>query len=128
MMFVQNPYKDHGDNVRTSYVKLGSQGKKDYYAGVVLLLMVIKKTLNCYLIFRWMSEANDKADDVAQYISMGLLFTHFIVAMYIMMVCCRCCCCIRKASQLPTLHRCNEVALMRKWRRCRSLQRAKAAR
>jgi hypothetical protein len=140
MMFVQNPYKDHGDNVRTSYVKLGSQGKKDYYAGVVLLLMVIKKTLNCYLIFRWMSEANDKADDVAQYISMGLLFTHFIVAMYIMMVCCRCCCCcccccIRKASQLPSLHRCDVVALsanfiheMRKWRRCRSLQRAKAAR
>ena len=86
MMFVQNPYKDHGDNVRSSYVKLGSQGRKDYYAGAVLLLMVIKKTLNCYLIVRWMTESKDENDNVAQLIAFGLLFTHFVVAMYIMMV------------------------------------------
>lgn len=47
MLFVQNPYKDHAYNVRDSYIKLGSRGKKDYYAGIVLLLMVCKKTLVC---------------------------------------------------------------------------------
>ena len=86
MMFVRNPYKDNGESVRTSYVLLGKQGHKDYYAGMVLLLMVVKKTLNVYLIVRALTEAKITEDSNTQYISMCLLAAHFVVAMYILLL------------------------------------------
>jgi len=46
MFLVENPYQGNGNAVSEAMVKLGSQGRKDYIAGILLLFMVIKKTLN----------------------------------------------------------------------------------
>lgn len=59
---------------------------------VILLLMTMKKTINVYVIFKWLSDfKNDHADSSMiehkneQYVSMGLLATHFVVGLYVML-------------------------------------------
>jgi hypothetical protein len=96
MMFVSRPFCDSAKTVREAYVKLGAQGAKDYQAGFILFLMVVKKSINGYLIVSWIiaNEAtkqlhiddHTEQTEYAQFISMGLLVLHFIVTLYVMMV------------------------------------------
>ena len=96
MMFVNSPFRDSGKSVRDAYIKIGAQGAKDYQAGLILLLMVLKKTINGYLIVSWLianearkaqnDQTSDETTEWAQFISMGLLSVHLIVTLYVMMV------------------------------------------
>ena len=94
MMLVNSPFRDSGKSVRDAYVKIGAQVAKDYQAGLILLLMVFKKTINGYLVVSWLiaNEARKERDgddakqtEYAQFISMGLLIAHLIVTLYVMM-------------------------------------------
>jgi len=50
MMFFKNPFRDSAKTVRESYVRMGSDGVRDYVAGAILLLNCMKKTINGYLV------------------------------------------------------------------------------
>jgi hypothetical protein len=43
MLFVDGPYRGGIKAVKESFVKLGSQGIRDYFVGSILFLMVFKK-------------------------------------------------------------------------------------
>ena len=91
MMFVDNPYRDSAKTVTESFVRLGNKGWIDYCVGLVLFLMVIKKSINAYLIIEWLNAeptagADTTAIDKANELSLALLIAHFVVTLYVMMV------------------------------------------
>lgn len=87
MMLVESPYRDSSKTVTESFVRLGSKGWIDYFAGLVLLLMVIKKSINGYLIVEWIGDHGvDDSAALGNIVSMTLLVLHFIATLYVMMV------------------------------------------
>ena len=90
LMFVRNAYRDQPAMVKEAFVHLGRKGWKDTLPGILLLLMVLKKTINFYLIVRFLEADDDtNIDDQKsnqQYISIGLLIAHFSVTLYTMMI------------------------------------------
>ena len=87
MMLVDNPYRDSAKTVTDSFIRLGSKGWIDYFAGSVLFLMVLKKSVNAYLIVEWLrAEGKTENIDVANIVSLTLLVVHFVATLYVMMV------------------------------------------
>ena len=87
MMLVENPYRDTGKTVSDSFIRLGKKGLIDYVAGFVLFLMVVKKSINAYLIVAWLNAAPKKDDtEAANVVSLTLLLMHFAATLYVMMV------------------------------------------
>eukprot|EP01045_Picozoa_sp_COSAG04_P007163 COSAG04_NODE_367_length_15823_cov_6.139977_7_plen_445_part_00 len=80
--------RDSAKTVTESFVRLGRNGWIDYTAGAILFLMVIKKSLNGYLIIEWLHSHRDIDSDGtnANIVGMCLLVCHFVVTLYVMMV------------------------------------------
>lgn len=85
MLLVENPYRDTSKTVTHAFVRLGRKGWVDYIAGGVLLMMVIKKTINAYLIVEFWNVTSESLPYMSV-VSLALLVLHFVATLYVMMV------------------------------------------